>query len=48
MIIVLDTVFSFLLSINSIRTVRSENKLERKKMLERDRRDVVERADAVA
>lgn len=47
MIIVLDTVFSFLLSINSIRTVRSENKLERKKMLERDRRDVVERADAV-
>lgn len=31
MIIGLDTVFSFLLSINSIRTVRSENKLERKK-----------------
>lgn len=48
MIIELDTVFSFLLSINSIRTVRSENKLERKKMLERDRRDGVERADAVA
>lgn len=48
MIIGLDTVFSFLLSINSIRTVRSENKLERKKMLERDRRDGVERADAVA
>lgn len=48
MIIGLDTVFSFFLSINSIRTVRSENKLERKKMLERDRRDGVERADAVA
>lgn len=43
MIIGLDTVFSFLLSINSIRTVRSENKLERKKMLERDRRDGVEK-----